>query len=132
MPGRRRVQGQSAMKLRCFFGYHPWNYRIFGEAVIRLCKACCNCPQYWADGKWKPLEPLTEKKSPTVAVLGGIHQSLRVTPAMETGLTDHVWSLEEIAALSEPVKPDRETAEIPKWTTTRRRQRLAGSEISLR
>jgi hypothetical protein len=24
---------------------------------------------------------------------------LRVTPAMEAGITDHVWSLEEIAAL---------------------------------
>lgn len=31
-----------------------------------------------------------------------VHQSLRVTPAMEAGLTDHVWSLEEIAALSDP------------------------------
>ena len=30
-----------------------------------------------------------------------IHQSLRVTPAMEAGLTDHVWSLEEIAALAD-------------------------------
>jgi len=28
-----------------------------------------------------------------------IHQSLRVTPAMEAGISDHVWSLEEIAAL---------------------------------
>ena len=31
---------------------------------------------------------------------GRIHKSLRVTPAMEAGITDHVWSLEEIAALS--------------------------------
>src|SRR3990170_4178670 len=30
-----------------------------------------------------------------------IHQTLRVTPAMEAGLTDHVWSLEEIAALAD-------------------------------
>ncbi len=30
-----------------------------------------------------------------------IHQTLRVTPAMEAGLSDHVWSLEEIAALVE-------------------------------
>jgi IS1 family transposase len=30
-----------------------------------------------------------------------IHQTLRVTPAMEAGLTDHVWSLEEIAALQD-------------------------------
>jgi IS1 family transposase len=28
-----------------------------------------------------------------------IHQSLRVTPAMEAGVSDHVWSLQEIAAL---------------------------------
>jgi IS1 family transposase len=28
-----------------------------------------------------------------------IHQSLRVTPAMESGLSDHVWSLEELIAL---------------------------------
>jgi len=30
---------------------------------------------------------------------GRIHKSLRVTPAMAAGATDHVWSLEEIAAL---------------------------------
>lgn len=28
-----------------------------------------------------------------------IHQTLRVTPAMEAGISDHVWSLEEIAGL---------------------------------
>jgi IS1 family transposase len=28
-----------------------------------------------------------------------IHQTLRVTPAMESGVSDHVWSIEEIAAL---------------------------------
>jgi IS1 family transposase len=28
-----------------------------------------------------------------------IHQSLRVTPAMEAGITDHVWSLEEVISL---------------------------------
>lgn len=28
-----------------------------------------------------------------------VHQSLRVTPAMEAGVTDHVWTLEEIAGL---------------------------------
>lgn len=28
-----------------------------------------------------------------------IHHSLRVTPAMEAGISDHVWTLEEIAAL---------------------------------
>ena len=27
-----------------------------------------------------------------------IHKSLRVTPAMQAGVTDHVWSLEELFA----------------------------------
>jgi IS1 family transposase len=30
-----------------------------------------------------------------------IHQTLRVTPAMAAGVSDHVWSLEEVAALLE-------------------------------
>lgn len=41
---------------------------------------------------------------------GRIHQTLRVTPAMQAKLTDHLWSLEEIAALAEPVKKTAETA----------------------
>lgn len=28
-----------------------------------------------------------------------VHQTLRVTPAMEAGLTDHVWSIDEVLAL---------------------------------
>jgi hypothetical protein len=28
-----------------------------------------------------------------------IHQTLRVTPAMQARLTDHVWELEELVAL---------------------------------
>jgi len=31
---------------------------------------------------------------------GRIHKTLRVTPAMEAGVANHVWSLAEIAALS--------------------------------
>ena len=30
---------------------------------------------------------------------GRVHQKLRVTPAMEAGIADHVWSIEEIVAL---------------------------------
>ena len=30
---------------------------------------------------------------------GRIHQSLRVTPAMEAGVADHVWSIDEIISL---------------------------------
>jgi len=39
---------------------------------------------------------------------GRIHKTLRVTPAMEAGVSDHVWSLEEIAALApKPVAKKR-------------------------
>ena len=31
---------------------------------------------------------------------GRIHKSLRVTPAMEIGVSDYIWSLEEIAQLA--------------------------------
>jgi hypothetical protein len=30
-----------------------------------------------------------------------VHQTLRVTPAMEAGLTDYIWSLEELIGLLE-------------------------------
>jgi hypothetical protein len=30
---------------------------------------------------------------------GRVHQTLRVTPAMEAGVSDHVWSVEEIVRL---------------------------------
>jgi hypothetical protein len=32
---------------------------------------------------------------------GRIHKTLRVTPAREAGISDHVWSLEEIVGLIE-------------------------------
>jgi len=31
---------------------------------------------------------------------GRSHETLRVTPAMAAGVSDHVWSLEEIASLA--------------------------------
>jgi len=30
-----------------------------------------------------------------------VHQTLRVTPAMEAGIADHVWGLEELVGLLE-------------------------------
>lgn len=36
---------------------------------------------------------------------GRIHKTLRVTPAMAAGVTDHVWSLEEICGLDVPKAP---------------------------
>jgi len=35
-----------------------------------------------------------------------IHQTLRVTPAMEAGLTDHIWSLEELVYLLEKTQAE--------------------------
>jgi hypothetical protein len=32
---------------------------------------------------------------------GRIHKTLRVTPAMQAGIENHVWSLEEIAKLAD-------------------------------
>lgn len=32
---------------------------------------------------------------------GRIHKTLHVTPAMQADVSDHVWSLEEIAALAQ-------------------------------
>jgi len=36
-----------------------------------------------------------------------IHQTLRVTPAMEAGVSDHVWSVEEVVALLPTLMPGK-------------------------
>jgi hypothetical protein len=36
---------------------------------------------------------------------GRVHQTLRVTSAMEAGISDHVWSIEEICHLLPARKP---------------------------
>lgn len=39
---------------------------------------------------------------------GRVHKTLRVTPAMEAGISDHIWTLEEIAGLvPEPIQAKR-------------------------
>ncbi len=38
---------------------------------------------------------------------GRIHKSLRVSPAMEAGVTDHLWTLEEIASLISEDQPKK-------------------------
>jgi IS1 family transposase len=38
---------------------------------------------------------------------GRIHQTLRVTPAMEAGIADHVWGLEEIVGLLDGIQAER-------------------------
>src|SRR5579871_543305 len=34
-----------------------------------------------------------------------VHKTLRVTPAMEAGISDHVWSIEEIIGLLDAEQP---------------------------
>ena len=52
-----------------------------------------------------PLIKNTGGNAATVALyfmyynFGRVHQTLRVTPAMEAGIADHVWSVEEIVGL---------------------------------
>lgn len=38
---------------------------------------------------------------------GRVHQTLRVTPAMEAGVSDHIWNIEEMVALLEVVEAKR-------------------------
>jgi len=37
-----------------------------------------------------------------------VHKTLRVTPAMEAGLADHIWTLEELCSLLPEKNPMRE------------------------
>ena len=39
---------------------------------------------------------------------GRIHRTLRMTPAMEAGITDHIWTIDEL--LCEGMKENREQA----------------------
>jgi hypothetical protein len=39
-----------------------------------------------------------------------IHQSLRVTPAMEMGLSDHVWDMQELASRALSFSENRRAA----------------------
>jgi len=34
-----------------------------------------------------------------------VHKSLRVTPAMEAGLTDHIWSIDPLLVLLDEYQP---------------------------
>jgi hypothetical protein len=59
--------------------------------------------------KPSPPKPYAKEESPpdTFPPIGSsvtldkprIHQTLRVTPTMEAGISDHVWSLDEIVGL---------------------------------
>ena len=50
-----------------------------------------------------------------------VHKTLRVTPAMEAGLTDHIWTLEELCSLLPENKPN---ALIEKKLITEALQRM--------
>lgn len=48
-----------------------------------------------------------------------VHQTLRVTPAMEAGVSDHVWSLEEIVALVESREASHSEVVAKGWAKRR-------------
>src|SRR5206468_4167289 len=57
-----------------------------------------------------------------------VHQTLRVTPAMEAGIADHVWSIEEIVYFCNDNQcplPERRAASI--WRTFRQNHARADS-----
>lgn len=39
------------------------------------------------------------RSPPEAEGTSGLNQTLRVTPAMEAGVSDHVWSVEEVVGL---------------------------------
>jgi hypothetical protein len=39
-----------------------------------------------------------------------VHQALRVTPAMEAGIADHVWAVEEILSMMDAKVSEAEVA----------------------
>jgi len=46
-----------------------------------------------------------------------VHKTLRVTPAMEAGLADHVWSLEDMVKLIQPEQPRKRGPYKPRKNT---------------
>ena len=64
----------------------------------------CNPPVHSADQRF--LEEAGESRCAdalhfTVYNFARVHQTLRVTPAMQAGLASHVWSIEEIVSLTD-------------------------------
>ena len=45
------------------------------------------------------------RSTPNTAISPRIHQTLRITPAMAAGLSDHVWSLEEMVLMADSYLP---------------------------
>jgi hypothetical protein len=52
-----------------------------------------------ADTKLIPSWRIGTREAGVAYELMQVHQTLRVTPAMEAGVSDHVWSIDEIGAL---------------------------------
>ncbi len=59
--------------------------------------------------EWKSIgvAQLSTVDSITILSAPPFNQTLKVTPAMEAGVSDHVWSLEEIANLVPEEKPKK-------------------------
>jgi hypothetical protein len=90
-----------------------------GAKAADACRLCCLlvCAIHLAVRPWQPAKLLTlrtnafskkvENHAAAVALwfmyynFCRIHQTLRVTPAMEAGISSHVWSVEELVGLVE-------------------------------
>lgn len=86
-------------------------YGASGEPETRYSPATCiGCDMKTVSGVSKKVENHGHAVALYFAYynLCRVHQSIRVTPAIEAGLTDHVWSVEELVALlPEPVAKKR-------------------------
>jgi hypothetical protein len=54
---------------------------------------------FWAENEEKKCKGKNNNKNFAYYNFCRVHQTLRVTPAMEAGLSDHVWSVEELVSL---------------------------------
>jgi hypothetical protein len=75
---------------------------------VRICEAVTQHLRRWRDQCWVSLRS-TQPTDFTLYNWTRIHSTLRVTPAMAAGITDRVWSVEEIVGLmdAEAPKPGR-------------------------
>jgi len=80
--------------------FGSWRRRLLSAKTSR-----CACPCVDLHGSQTAFPKKAENHAHAVAIhymyynFVRIHQTLRITPAMEAGISDHVWSIEEMIAL---------------------------------
>src|SRR5205085_2858109 len=80
---------------------------IFPRLMLSARVSPCGCRSAGSRGSRMRSQKTIENHAAPVALyfmyynFGRVHQTLRVTPAMEAGVGDHVWTIEEIVGLLE-------------------------------